>query len=102
MILFIACRISFRVRTLRQITDFLRSANSKKWPAAEMRSMRQDHLNLTMSEVVARLVRRLGGDVSACEKVHNRILRMADGLSMGIIKQSPNEFMPSGCEHYRK
>lgn len=45
--------------------------------------MMQDDLNLTTSEVVARLVWLLGGDVSACEKVHNQILRMADGLSMG-------------------
>lgn len=61
--------------------------------------MMQDDLNLTTSEVVARLVWLLGGDVSACEKVHNQILRMADGLSMGIIRQSPNKLMPSGCEH---
>src|SRR5215813_2428483 len=36
-----------------QIADFLSSANATNWPAAEMRSMMHDHLNLTTKEVVA-------------------------------------------------
>jgi len=75
-----------------QIADFLSSANATNWPAAEMRSMMQDHLNLTTKEVVARLQGDWAGDVKAYDDVHQQILHMADGLSVGIIKQFPKKF----------
>ena len=72
-----------------QIADFLSGANPKNWPQAEMRSMMRDHLNLTTKEVVARLQKDWAGDVKAYDEVHQQILHMADGLSMGIINQFP-------------
>ena len=75
-----------------QIADFLSGANPKNWPQAEMRSMMHDHLNLTTKEVVARLQGDWAGDIKAYDDVHQQILHMADGLSMGIINQFPKQF----------
>lgn len=74
------------------IADFLSGANPKNWPQAEMRSMMHDHLNLTTKEVVARLHGDWAGDVKAYDDVHQQILHMADGLSMGIVNQFPDKF----------
>lgn len=51
-----------------------------------------DHLDLTTKEVVARLTGDWSGDVPAYDSVHQQILKMADGLSMGIINQFPQKF----------
>lgn len=75
-----------------QIADFLSGANPKNWPQAEMRSMMHDHLDLTTKEVVARLHGDWPGDVAAYDSVHQQILHMADGLSMGIVNQFPDRF----------
>jgi hypothetical protein len=75
-----------------QIADFLSSANPKNWPQAEMRSMMHDHLNLTTKEVVARLHSDWVNDVNAYDAVNDQILKMADMLAMGIVKQFPDKF----------
>ena len=74
------------------IADFLSTANAKNWPQAEMRSMLHDHLNLTTQEAVARLHGDWSADVKAYDAVHQQILQMADGLTMGIVKQFPEKF----------
>jgi hypothetical protein len=75
-----------------QIADFLSGANPKNWPQAEMRSMMHDHLDLTTKEAVARLHGDWAADVAAYDAVHQQILHMADGLSMGIVNQFPKKF----------
>ena len=75
-----------------QIADFLSGANPKNWPAAEMRSMMRDHLNITTAEAVARLKGDWAADIAAYDKVHEQILHMADMLSAGVIKQHPEKF----------
>jgi hypothetical protein len=75
-----------------QIADFLSGANPKNWPQAEMRSMMHEHLDLTTKEAVARLHGDWAGDIAAYEAVQQQILKMADGLSMGVINQFPKKF----------
>ena len=75
-----------------QIADFLSSANSRNWPQAEMRSMMHEHLNLTTQEAVARLHGDWAADVKAYDAVHQQILTMADGLTMGIVNQFREKF----------
>ena len=74
-----------------EIANFLASANPN-WKAAEMKKMMADHLSLTTDEAVARKKKDYTGDVKAYDKVHDEILKMADMLSMGIMKQFPDKF----------
>jgi hypothetical protein len=73
------------------IATFLSGANSKNWPQAEMKKMMRDHLDFTTAELVAHLQKDWPGDVAAYDKVHEQILKMADMLSDGIIKQFPSK-----------
>jgi len=74
------------------IADFLSGANPKNWPAADMRHMMHEHLDLTTKEVVAHLEQDWPGSIAAYDSVHQQILKMADGLSDGIEKQFPAKF----------
>ena len=74
-----------------QIADFLSGANPN-WPAADMRKMMREHLDLTTAEAVARIKGDWKVDVAAYDRVHEQILHMADMLSDGIIKQHSAKF----------
>jgi hypothetical protein len=75
-----------------QIADFLSGANPKNWPQADMRTMMKEHLDLTTQEAVARLKGDWSADVKAYDAIHEQILKMADHLTMGIVKQFPDKF----------
>ena len=75
-----------------EIAAFLSGANSKNWPAADMKQMMHEHLNLTTTEAVAQLSKDWPGSIKAYDRVHEQILHMADMLSDGIIKQFPAKF----------
>ena len=75
-----------------EIAAFLSGANPKSWPAAEMKQMMHDHLNLTTAEAVARLKGDWAADIAAYDRVHEQILHMADMLSAGIVSQFPKQF----------
>lgn len=75
-----------------EIASFLSSANPKNWPAQDMKSMMRDHLDLTTAEVVAHLQKDWPADVAAYDKARGQILKMADMLSSGIVKQFPEKF----------
>jgi hypothetical protein len=74
------------------IAVFLNAANPQNWPLEDMKAMMREHLDLTLKEAVD----YLGGDYPASvadyEQVHLEILKMADMLSDGIIKQFPQKF----------
>lgn len=72
-----------------EIAELLSAANPRHWPAEEMRAMMRSHLNLTLTEAVARLQGDFTGDIALYDQVHEQILHMADMLSAGIISQFP-------------
>ncbi len=72
-----------------EIAAFLSGANPTHWPAADMKAMMRDHLDLTTAELVARLNKDWTADVAAYDKIHAQILKMADMLSAGIAAQFP-------------
>jgi hypothetical protein len=79
-------------RNAEQIADFLAKANPN-WPRATLVTMMKMHLSTTTDEVVARLTKNWDADVRAFDAVYDHILRMADALSDGIIKQFPDKFV---------
>jgi hypothetical protein len=78
-----------------EIASFLSGANPKNWPVAEMKSMMREHLDRTTVEVVAGLKKDWTADIAAYDEVHGQILKMADMLSAGIVKQFPGKFKKS-------
>jgi hypothetical protein len=76
----------------KEIADFLHSANPRHWPRATMRSMMKEHLDETLSEAQNRLGGHYAADIRDYEAVHRHILKMADMLSAGIIRQFPQRF----------
>lgn len=73
------------------ISEFLNRINVK-WALADLITMMNEHLKLTSNEAEQRINKNYGADVVAYDKVHNEILKMADMLSAGIIKQFPKKF----------
>ena len=74
-----------------EIAEFLSGANPN-WPKATLAAMMKTHLATTTAEVVARLNGKWDDDVAAFDAVYAHILKMADALSDGIIKQFPAKF----------
>jgi hypothetical protein len=75
-----------------EIADFLNKANPKHWSKPTMRRMMKVHLDDTLSEAVHRLQGDYAADVRDYEHIHAHILRMADHLTSGIIRQFPRRF----------
>jgi hypothetical protein len=74
------------------IGAFLNHANPRHWPRDEMAAMMRTHLEVTAAEALARLRGDWPADIAAYDAVHDHILRMADMLSDGIIRQFPERF----------
>jgi hypothetical protein len=74
-----------------EISEFLCKANPN-WKLDDMKMMMADHLTLTTDEAMQRIKKNYDADVVAYDKVHDEILKMADMLSDGIIKQFPEKF----------
>jgi hypothetical protein len=79
-------------RNARRMARFLHSANPRHWRLSEIRTMMRRHLDLTLKEASDYLHGRYRVSISDFERVENEILRMADMLSIGIIKQFPAKF----------
>ena len=75
-----------------EIAGFLSGANPN-WPAADMKTMMREHLDLTTAELMARLKKDWPAEIAAYEKVHLQILHMADMLAQGIARQHPAKVM---------
>ena len=54
--------------------------------------MMHDHLDMTLTEAVARLNKDYTTDIKIFDKIQAEALKMADNMSDGIISQFPNQF----------
>lgn len=74
-----------------EIAQFLSSANPN-WIKSELKELLDMHLKLVTDDVVARIKKDWDADISAFDKGEDHIIKMADVLTKGIIKQFPNQF----------
>lgn len=74
------------------IAEFLHAANPENWSLENMKMMMHHHLDLTLQEAANYLHGDYAGSVADYEQVHLEILKMADMLSDGIIRQFPKKF----------
>ena len=79
-------------RNGRQIARFLSRANPRFLPFARINRLMRGHLDETLAEAAHRLSGDFAADIRDYEHIHHHILRMADTLSSGIIKQFPRRF----------
>ena len=75
-----------------EVADFLAAANPRHWPRSRMRAMMRTHLDQTLSEAQNRLTGQFAADVRDYDAIHRHILRIADVLSTGIMRQFPRRF----------
>jgi hypothetical protein len=73
------------------IATLLSGANPA-WPKATLMELLKGHLSTTTDEVKARLGKNWDADVRAYDAVYDHILKLADALSEGIVKQFPDKF----------
>jgi hypothetical protein len=73
------------------LAKFLNSANPN-WSEKEIKSMFYTHLKLITDAVVARLKADIDADIRAFDQGEEHIIRFADILTEGIIKQFPKRF----------
>ncbi|WP_153125474.1 FAD-dependent oxidoreductase [Peribacillus tepidiphilus] len=67
------------------------SANPN-WSKKELTDLLYMHLKLTTDEVVARIHKDWDADIRAFDVGENHIIKMADALTAGIVKQFPKKF----------
>ncbi len=78
-------------RNADDIARFLSSANPN-WPEKTLKEMLYIHLQFVTDQVASRLKQNWNGDISAFDLGEDHIIKMADTLTGGIIKQFPNKF----------
>ena len=74
------------------IAAFLSQANPESWPISATKPMMHDHLNLTLQEATAQIKGQFADAIAAYDKIVEQAMMMADTLSSGIIKRSPDQF----------
>lgn len=79
------------VRNTDEIVIFLTSANPN-WSKKELTDMLYTHLKLTSDEVIARINKDWDGDIRIADLNENHLIKMAELLTDGIVKQFPNKF----------
>lgn len=77
-----------------EIAEFLCTLNPT-WELADMKLMMHNHLKLTTEEAMNRIKKDYDADVVTYDKIHHEILKMADMLSEGIIKQNLEKIEPN-------
>lgn len=74
-----------------EIAAFLSNANPT-WSKADLKTMLDNHLSLTLSEAVAKLGGKYSDSITAFDKVHHQAVARSDSLADGIVKQFSNKF----------
>lgn len=74
-----------------QIADFLSSANPN-YSNKTLKDMLHKHLDFVASQVVARLNKDWNADIKAFDQGQDHMIKFADILTDGIIKQFPEKF----------
>jgi hypothetical protein len=74
-----------------QIADFLSSANPNL-SNSELKDMLHKHLEFVTNQAVARINKNWKADVEAYDKGEEHMIKFADVLSDGIVKQFPEKF----------
>lgn len=74
-----------------QIAVFLSTANPN-WNKNDLIDMLHKHLELTTGEVKSRISKNWQADIDYFDQVTSEMLRMADALTAGIVKQFPEKF----------
>lgn len=74
-----------------EISDFLSGANPN-FSKDELRMEMQKHLDLTKQEALDILGNKFEAGIADYDEIHNQILKMADMLTNGIVKQFPDKF----------
>jgi len=72
------------------ISDFLSSANPN-WSNSELKDMLHKHLEFVTNQVVARINKNWKTDVDAYDKGEDHMIKFADILTDGIVKQFPEK-----------
>lgn len=78
-------------RNADDIAQFLSSANPN-WPKPVLKDLLYAHLKLVTDAVVARLKKDWDADIAAYDHGVDHIIKIADTLTEGIIKQFPQKF----------
>lgn len=73
------------------IALFLSKANPN-WSNEELKELLYTHLQLLTDQVSARLKKDTDAEILAFDKGEDHIIKLADVLTKGIIKQFPNKF----------
>jgi hypothetical protein len=73
------------------IADFLSSANPN-WSNKELKELLYTHLKMLTDEAVARIKKDWETNIISYDKGEDHIIKLADAITNGIIKQFPNKF----------
>ena len=75
-----------------EIATTLHTLNPDHWPLQMMKDMMNEHLDLTLVEVQARIDQNYTTDVATFDQIYTQAMEMADMLAEGIAKQHPGQF----------
>jgi len=74
-----------------EIAIFLSKTNPN-WSKDTLTDMMETHMELTTEEITSRIEKDWSDDINAYNKIHTHILKFADVLTDGIVKQFPSRF----------
>jgi hypothetical protein len=78
-------------KNAEDMSHFLNKANNN-WTVNDLMAMFNDHLRLTTDEATARIKKEWKKDIRAFDDIFDQIMKMADMITFGIIKQFPGKF----------